>query len=164
MKEWSEADDYLYVLGASCIALAASGLKLFLGEVASDVGVSVNPASFKKAGAFGGYRDALEPALGVDWKAYPGDLTILEQVFLARNADQHRKHFGSVRAVHPDSLRARFPTPFFIADHTARVLATEPEAGWFLGVAVGVSRERVEAALNEIGRFGRWLGEIVKKT
>ena len=92
LSEWVDASELLEVTGRCCISMLSASLQLYFKAWERELGLSCGKefaAEFKKEGLVSGYRACLAERVGVDWSCCPADLTIIEQVVLARNRDQH---------------------------------------------------------------------------
>ena len=97
LTEWLEADTALDALGRSCVSMLSESLKLYFKTWETQLWVE-RPCEkcFKKFfgdGFLAGYRACFGEALKVNWDECPADFSILEQVTLARNSDQHPESY-----------------------------------------------------------------------
>ena len=90
LNEWVEASESLQVLGYSCLSMLAAALHLYLETWTKQL-VPVGGAFKKefKKGWFNGYRAYFSVRLNIQFDQAPADLTLLEEVILARNRFQH---------------------------------------------------------------------------
>ena len=172
LEEWGEADEAIDVLGQFCISMLSSSLHLYIEEwiselVAragakqlSDLGIGLPAdATYKvefKKGWINGYR-VYCAILGVDWTKGPSDLTILEQIVLARNTVQHSTDITSVRARQSEHDATKQPKAFF-ADALELAMFDRSSIGHFIRPArLNVTQDKLFAALDEVKRFCEWL-------
>lgn len=172
LDEWLEAEEALDVLGQSCISMLSSSLQLYIVEWISelraragvkqlaDLGVGLpEDAAYRKAfkkGWINGYRLYIA-RLGIDWKAGPSDLTLLEEIVLARNMVQHPVDITSVRA-RQSKANATKGTRGFFADEFELALFDQSRFGHFVRpVRLNVTQDKLFAAVDEVDRFCEWL-------
>jgi len=171
LDEWAEAEDALDVLGQFCVSMLSSSLHLYIGKWISelrmragvkqlaDLGVGLPEdvayrTEFKK-GWINGYR-VYCAKLGVDWKTGPSDLTLLEQIVLARNTVQHSTDITSVRARQSTTDATEHPKGFF-ADESELAMFDHSRIGHlFRPVRLNVTEEKLVAAVDEVDRFCEW--------
>lgn len=161
MAEWSDADTALVVLGRSCVSLLSASLKLYFKTWEKELRVKWENKEKGKAwrkGFADGYLSALGHALGIDLTDCPADLAVIEQVFLARNRDQHPDSIHSMKVTHSSSDRAKHPNPFFISE-SERAMSLESELGdiSFMSPSVHVDREMLHRAIAEAENLVDWL-------
>lgn len=161
MADWSDADTALVVVGRSCLSMLAASLKLYFDTWESMRGVKWKNGEKAKAwkkGFADGYLTALLGALGISLEDCPADLAVLEQVFLARNRDQHPDSIHSIRVNHSKNDRAKYPQPFFASEHERRMTTEVDLAGipW-LSPAVHVDWELLHRAIREAENLVSWL-------
>ncbi len=164
LTEWLEADTALDVLGRSCVSMLSESLKLYFKTWEAQLWVE-RPCEkcFKKSfsdGFLEGYRACFGEALKVNWDECPADFSILEQVTLARNRDQHPDSISSLHATHDQHTRRKHPQPFFIRE-SEKDLVIDPDnadSPWFF-VTLHVSRETLFAAIDHVELLADWLEE-----
>ena len=175
LSEFQEAGDALNVLGQSVASLLVQALKLYIEHWINElrnragdaqlakVGVGLHiDATYKaafKQGWFNGYR-AYCAALGVDWTAFPGDLGILEQLVLARNAVQHSNDITSVRVRQSEADAERYPAGFFADEFDLALNESMTPASSFLRPPrLDLSGDRLNRVFVEVDTFCAWLDE-----
>ena len=96
--------------------------------------------------------------LSIEWANCPADFTVLEQVFLARNRDQHPGSITTQSVDYHQSDLERFAEPFFISDTDSKILADPELAGnRVFSFRVYVSAEKLLAAIKEVETLAEWL-------
>lgn len=170
LNEWMEAGEALDVLGQASISMLSTSLHLYIRQwitelieragvkQLTDLGIGEpEDDAYKpqfKSGWISGYR-AYCARLGVDWNAGPSDLTLLEQIVLARNTVQHSDDITSVRA--RQSKGAKYPSGFF-ADALELAMFDRSSIGRFVRpVRLDISQDKLFAALDEVEGFCEWL-------
>lgn len=116
-------------------------------------------AEFKKEGLVGGYRACLAERAGVDWSWCPVDLTIIEQVVLSRNRDQHPESITTVRVPHAEKDRLRYPRPFFLSKREVELFQDVDGLGLFMSPSLHVLRDKLMTAIDQVERLCEWLEE-----
>lgn len=115
-------------------------------------------AAFRKGGMFNGYRYVFEKILGAAWSDSGANLDLLEQVVLARNAEQHETRITSRHANHTKKDIERFGDRLrFVSDMErkfrdkmkAREEAFEEALPFWLG-HIEVTKEDVVEATTEL--------------
>jgi hypothetical protein len=85
-------------------------------------------------------------------------MTILEQVTLARNQDQHPDHIGTMHAYHSESHCERFPLPFFVSEGDRERMSAPDNWGAFpWPPLITITRENLFAAIGELEALAKWL-------
>lgn len=110
LEEYSDAADGLNVLGRAAISMLKQAMEDYFNEWETRLRVTRNDemvAAFRK-GMFNGYRCVFENFLDVKWSDSGADLELLEQVVLARNAEQHETRITSGHARHTKKDIERF--------------------------------------------------------
>ena len=111
LEDYSDAADGLNTVGRTAISMLKQAMEDYFHEwevrlgAPRDKGVA---GAFKKGGMFNGYRYHFENVLGTKWSDSGADLDLLEQVVLARNADQHETRITSRHANHSKEVMERF--------------------------------------------------------
>lgn len=172
LDEWIETRDALDVLGQSCVSMVSSSLHLYMEEWISelvarvgvkqlaDLGIGVpTDAAYKaefKKGWINGYR-VYCAKLGVDWSQGPSDLTLLEEIVIARNTVQHSTDITSVRARQSAHDATKHPRGFF-ADDLELAMFNRSSIGQFVRpVRLNITQDKLFTALDEVERFCEWL-------
>lgn len=165
LEEWLEAHESLDVLAYSCVSMLAAALHLYFGTWVKESGVpvdeSLKKSVFKKSGWFAGYKTHFARCFAVDFHAGPTKLGLLEEVILARNRIEHPSSITSLRTQY--AVRRRGPTPFFINEREAALLADADggDKSWLMPLTLHISEEQLLAAVSEVERFAEWFeGEI----
>lgn len=117
--QWSDADEGLQLQGQLCLNLLQRSLWEYLD---GNVRRSRSHRPSKKNNWFENYKNWFVER-GVDWSASGADLSLIEELTLARNRVQH----GSTRDAHSllkrqdEDYLERFPNALFQSDFEARV-------------------------------------------
>jgi hypothetical protein len=162
LGEWIDASELLEVTGRCCISMLSASLQLYLKTWERELGLSCGKefaAEFKKEGLVGGYRACLAKRAGVDWSCCPADLTIIEQVVLARNRDQHPESITTVRVTHAEKDWQRHPQPFFLSEREAELFPDGDAPSLFMSPSLHVSRDKLTTAIDQVERLCEWLEE-----
>ena len=162
MEEWSEAQESLDLLGATCVSMLSETLKLYFQTWEQKLRLSCqveNKAVFKKRGFVAGYLVCFGKKLESDWSDCPADLELLEQIAHARNDAQHHKDITSLRLYHNPKVQERHASPFFLSDAERRMIGEEDyrEMPWSRGLTLTVSREALLEAINQVEIFADWI-------
>ena len=88
--EWFDAYYSIETLGSCCLCLVHDTLKQFLEELITSTGRKL-PAA--KGSWIPRYREFFLSEYKIDWNAAPLDMSIMEQIALARNGLQHSGRF-----------------------------------------------------------------------
>lgn len=164
LDKWIEADTGIQVAGLSCVSLLSESLKLYFWSLQHRIiGFSFGDEdsekrAFKK-GFVAAYLGVLGPILDTDWSERPADLTIIEQVVLARDRGQHGSDLTSLRVSHDGHTLDRYPRPFFLNTHE---LESWPDqdgtaASWLLMPSLEVTRETLFAAVEQVEKLAAWI-------
>jgi hypothetical protein len=159
--EWIEAERCLEVLGRVCVSMGSAVLKLYFETWRAQLRIDLRPAELsllKKHGVLKGYKWIFGERLSIEWVDCPADFTVLEQVFLARNRDQHPDHITTESVDHHQSDLERFADPFFMSDADRKVFADPELAGnRFFSFQVHVTAQKLLASIKEIETIAEWL-------
>lgn len=177
-KEWEEADESLDVLGQMCISMLSSSLQLYFkesvnefhrrynGESLAKAGIGRpedNKAAFK-AGWINGYRRYFRDQLAIDWTKAPSNLTLLEEIVLARNRAQHPECITTIQIRQSGRDTSKYPLSFF-ADEIEMKLFDSDQAQDELvrPCRLNVTKERLLSAVDEADRFCSWLEDALSR-
>ncbi|NYH26249.1 AbiU2 domain-containing protein [Paraburkholderia bryophila] len=160
MDEWNAATASLGVLGRNCVSMLSESLKLYFKTWEHQLGLSCVETHAKafRQGFVNGYRVSFGDTLALKWDTCPADFAILEQIVLARNADQHSGSITSMRATHSESDREKHPKLFF-ADEAEKALMRDRDGAqsWWMDPTVHVSSEGLEIANQQVEKLAEWL-------
>ena len=162
LAEWIEANEMIEVTGRSCVSMLSASLQLYLNAWDQILGLRCNTrfkAYFQRGGLIGGYRQCLAKRLVLDWIDCPANLSIIEQVVLARNRDQHPDSITTLRVTHTDHDRTRHPRPFFLNDKEAELYDKGDGASLWMSPSLHVSREKLQEAISNVESLCEWLEE-----
>lgn len=163
LTEWIEADEALEVLGRTCLSMLSPSLQLYFRTWERELGVQWEEDERKRAfkkGMIGGDRYYFEKILGVSWDDCSAELSLVEQITLARNLDQHPENITTMRVRYGNKDLERYSHPFFMSETEQNMFAEEKTAqiGW-LSASVHVSREKLIRAIEETVTLATWLEE-----
>lgn len=162
LAEWVEANELLEVTGRSCVSMLSASLQLYLNTWDRMLGLQCKAqfkTDFKRDGLIGGYRQCLASQLVLDWSECPADLTIIEQVVLARNRDQHPDSITTLRVMLADQDRVRYLRPFFLNDKEADLYDNGCGASLWMSPSLHVPRDKLMAAITNVETLCEWLEE-----
>lgn len=164
LEEWVEAEESLQVLGRSCISMLAATLHLYFKTWERQIGISVDESlkpEFKK-GWLNGYRAYFARHVRIRFENGPVNLSILEEVVLARNRIQHPESITSHSSHYSDDDLQKLPHPFFLDEREQSFLAEveEGERTWLMPPTIHISSERLFTALAEVARFAEWMEQV----
>jgi hypothetical protein len=159
--EWIEADRGLEVLGRVCVSMLSASLKLFLNTWCNQLGLVLTQSDksvLKLRGTIAGFKHIFNERLGTEWTECPADFAVLEQVFLARNRDQHPDTITRQSVSHRSSDLKRFSEPFFMSDIDRKILA-DPVLGesTIFPFDVKVTHDKLFVAIREVELLCEWL-------
>ncbi|MDB5772754.1 MAG: hypothetical protein JWM42_3128, partial [Burkholderia sp.] len=95
----------------------------------------------------------------IDWGSCAADLTIIEQVVLVRNRDQHPESITTVRATHAEKDWQRYPQPFFLSEREAKLFQDGEGPSLFMSPSLHVSRDKLMTAIEQVECLCEWLEE-----
>ena len=167
MPEWLEAESCLEVLLRVCISMLSASLKLYFEAWRARLGIELEPEEklvLKKHGILKGYKWIFGARLGIEWADCPTDFAVLEQIFLARNRDQHPDHITTQSVHHHRSDLEKFAKPFFLSDADCKILADDPELAEnpVFSFDIHVTEEKLLAAIKEVDGLADWLEPRLK--
>jgi hypothetical protein len=159
--EWIEAERCLDVLGRVCISMLSASLKLYFEAWRTHLGIELRQEDNQalKHGVLRGYKWIFGGRLGIEWANCPADFAVLEQIFLARNRDQHPDRITTQSAHHHRSDLEKFAEPFFLSDTDCKILADDPELAGnpVFSFRIHVTGEKLLAAINDVDALAEWL-------
>lgn len=175
LGEWEDAGNALDLLGQSVASFLSATLRLYIEHwveevrrragdaqlIAAGVGVprdAANAPAFKK-GWLQGYRSYCEK-LHVNWADCPADLTLLEELALARNAVQHPTDITSMRVRQTKGDADRNPRGAFV-DPVDLVLNENTARGsrFLRPPRLDFSAGTLANAFDAVDAFCEWLDE-----
>lgn len=162
LAEWIEADDSLHVLGYTCVSMLAASLHLYLRTWESEFGIPVSEAlkaKFKKEGWFNGYRAYFESQMGIHFDQSPADLSLLEEIVLARNRVQHPETITNQRTHYSSKDIEKLRRPFLVDEQEKRLLGDigESESSWLGPPNVHIAKKQLDVVIAEVEKFSEWL-------
>lgn len=161
LEEWLEAEESLQVIGRTCISMLSASLHLYLKHWEKQLGRSAKDSyesAFKKRGWFHGYREYFKGEFNVLFEKSPCDLTLLEELTLARNRVQHPESITMQSSHYSRDDLGKLPNPFFV-DEAHRNMLNEGEWNWLMPPVIHVTPDKLRTAIAEISRFAQWLEE-----
>jgi len=165
LAEWIEADESLHVLGRSCISMLAASFHLYLKtwerQIAIPIDESLKPC-FKNNGWFQGYKVYFAEHLSVHFENSPCDLSLLEELVLARNRVQHPASITTHSTHYSDNDLKKLPRPFFVDEKEFDLFADADEGArnWLMPPTVHVTAEKLLSALSQVAHFSKWLEDL----
>ncbi|MBP6018387.1 hypothetical protein H0A65_03220 [Alcaligenaceae bacterium] len=162
LSEWIDASELLEVTGRCCISMLSASLQLYFRTWERQLGLSCGKefaAAFKKEGLVRGYQTCLGDKVGIDWSRCPADLSIIEQVILARNRDQHPESITTVRITHAEKDWKSYPQPFFLSERESDLFQDSDDASWLMSPSLHVSRDKLMTAIDQVECLCEWLEE-----
>jgi hypothetical protein len=159
LEEWSAAADALSLLGRSCISMLSATLKLYFMEWSAELGFRPAKKKSRDDGWIGSYRTAFEEKLKHNWDICHVDLSILEQIEMVRNHDQHPRKITTLNVYHEKRDFKKYPDPFFLSEVGRKELAENPDGDGVFMFAneVSVTRDKLFRAIDECERLVDWL-------
>ena len=161
MEEWSKAKQALDMLGRTSVSMLSASIQLYFKTWEKSLRVNWQPQERQKAfkcGFISGYKACFGDTLKISWDCCPVDFAIIEQVVLTRNRDQHPENLTSLRVNHSPIDREKYPRPFFVSEIDEKILSDpDMESVTWMRPAVHVSRESLNAAIDEVDKLAEWL-------
>jgi len=177
LTEWMEADESIDVLGQMCISMLSSSLRLYLVESVNErlgrynreslrkAGIGrpeENKAAFKK-GWINGYRVYFRDHLGIDCDTAAVNLSLLEEIVLARNRAQHPDSITTLKIEQSTRDAKKYPKSFFADEMEMQIFGTtNVHDEWLRPWRLNVTRDRLFEAIDEVERFCSWLDEQLR--
>ncbi|PKD37800.1 hypothetical protein CWO84_21320 [Methylomonas sp. Kb3] len=159
MVEWLDAKLGFEACGHHAISMLSSSLQLFLKawvdrlDKYHGMKFSVN---FKKNGWLNGYLDIFNE-IDLDMSTCPADLSIVEQITLARNSIQHPKYLTIINVSHTEDDLKKYPSPYFIHDSELTLALEEDEHSWLMPPTISPTEEKVLEAISQVELLCSWL-------
>lgn len=162
LAEWIEADDSLHVLGYSCVSMLAAALHLYFKTWESELGVPVAEPlkpTFQKEGWIKGYKAYFAINIGIRFEHGPADLSVLEEIVLARNRIQHPESITNHRTSYSSKDIERLRRPFFMDEREQQLPADieQSEISWLFPPSLHITGDKLAAAIAEVEKFTGWL-------
>lgn len=142
LDEWFDAYFSIETLGSCCLCLLHDTLKQFLEEFITSTGRTV-PAGRDPWAVR--YKAFLLSEYTIDWDAAPLDMSIMEQIVLARNQLQHSGDLMAHHIWQNAAHRKKAPTSMFVED------IGRPEN------KLSIRKESLFRAIDFVNAFGRFL-------
>ena len=160
--EWSDADTSVQVVGRACVTMLSESVKLYFQTWEELLSVKRQPALaaiFKKQGFAAGYKECFRQQAELNWDECPADLSIIEQIVLARNiAAHHNGHLGSMSVRYPREVREKLESPLFLHDYEKRALDEDQKSVFtFLGSELVVTKETLDEAVQHVELLVDWM-------
>lgn len=161
LEEWLKAEESLQVLGNMCISMLAAIFHLYFKEWESQTGIAVDDslkADFKK-GWLNGYRAYFAHHFQIRFEDSPTNLTLLEELVLARNKIQHPESILMNTVRYSDSDLKKLPNLFFVDKKHASLFAEieDKECAWLIAPHIQVTEEMLFTVLSEVTNFAEWM-------
>jgi hypothetical protein len=160
--EWSDADTSVQVVGRTCVTMLSESVKLYFQTWEELLGVKCQPAlapSFKKQGFVAGYKECFRQVADLNWDECPADLSIIEEIALARNvAAHHNGYLGNMSVHYPKEVREKLENPLFLHDYEKRALDEDQKSVFtFLGSELVIARETLDEAVRHVELLVDWM-------
>lgn len=159
LDNWEDADTAAKILGLSCVSLLSDTLKLYFQTLQRVIAFSFadEKAAFKD-GFVPAYLGVLGEILNTDWSDCPADLSVIEQVVLARNRGQHGSTLQSFDATHDGKTLERYPQPFFASEEECRSwIDRGGDANSIFMPWLEITVETLFAAIDNIEKLADWI-------
>jgi hypothetical protein len=135
--------------------MLSASLKLYFDTWRVRLKIELQPEDkrvLKKHGALKGYKWIFGRDLGIEWADCPADFAVLEQMFLARNRDQHPDCITTQSVGHHQSDLEKYVEPFLLSDADRKILVEDPEFANnpFFSFRIRVAREKLLGATKEV--------------
>lgn len=157
--EWHNADMGLDFLGRTCVSMLSASLRLYFETWEKQFNIQWKEGEKNKAfksGFVDGYRKCFGEALRIPWDKCPVDFSLIEQIILARNSDQHPVKITSIRTHHAQKDIRKHRLPFFMSDFDRTMLSDSTLPDW-MAPAINVSRDTLFEAIIQVELLGDWL-------
>lgn len=163
LSEWMEAEDSIQAIGSMCISMLATALHLYLNAWQSKLGLPLSEEDkkrFKKRGWFQGYQAYFKSNFGVDFGQCPSNLSMLEEIILARNQVQNPEFITQQTSRYSEQDLKRVPAPYFADERHLNLLGEDEEnRRWLLPPSIRLEPEKLDRAIQELKELARWLDE-----
>ncbi len=161
LSEWQEADAGLETVGHACLSLLSSSLHLFLKawvhRLEQQHGIKTT-ANFRKNGWFHGYK-SIFLLLELPLEKCPADLSLIEQITLARNRVQHPEEITALHVNHSSADLERFPNPFFAKERELEIASNieGTNIDWWIKPSIATTQEKIYEAIEQVEKLCSWL-------
>jgi len=161
LDEWIEAEESLHVLAYSCISMLSAALHLYLKTWEKQFRIPVGD-SFKlefKKGWINGYKVYFELHKSIRFEEAPVDLTILQELALARNRIQHPEDIFTHKHRYSHDDIGKLRHPYFVdpREETVYKDIDESNKGWLFPPTLHVTGEKLFSVIVEVEKFVDWL-------
>lgn len=161
MEEWTDAETSIQVVGRTCVTMLSESVKLYFHTWEELLGIECHAAlkpHFQK-GFLAGYVECFRQAARLNWEECPADLSIIEQVVLARNMSAHHNgDIGRMSVHYPKEIRLKIENPLFLHEHEKNAIGKEDEAVFtFLGSELIITRDTLAVAVRHIELLVDWM-------
>lgn len=161
LNEWIEAKELLEITGRCCISMLSTALDLYFKTWDRELKLHCGQdfkKFFKDGGLVGGYRACIAMRLDLNWGNCPADLTIIEQIVLARNLDQHPEHIDTIRVPHSKHDLVKYRHPFFLNENETGLLSDPDYTNPFSMLPnLHISGEKLMKAIEQVEVLCEWL-------
>jgi hypothetical protein len=166
LEEWIEADESFHVLGYSCLSMLSAALQLYFKtwEIQFNIpDINLFKSEFKK-GWFNGYKAYFAHHMGIRFEEAPVDLSIIEQIVLARNQIQHPEDITSHIVRYSGSDIKKIPNIYFVneLEQIPYEGIDESEKSWLFPPTLHVTREKLSAVIAEVDKLVDWMELQIK--
>lgn len=124
--------------------------------------VPVDKLDFKK-GWINGYKIYFSKNFDIHFDQAPINLSLLEDIVLARNRVQHPEYIMMLRTSYAHTDISKLHHPFFIDDKERKFLddIERSESAWLFPPSIHVSKDKLFEAILEVEKFIDWLEEQI---
>lgn len=159
--EWLEAEESLQVLGHTSVCMLSASFHLYFKtwERQFKFPVGGKYKSDFKLGWFNGYRACFFGEFNVKFEESQCNLSLLEELVLARNRVQHPESITSKSTHYSEDDLKKLQSPFFINIRDFDLFSKKEagECAWLMPPAIHVTPAKFFSALSEVSTFVEWL-------
>jgi hypothetical protein len=120
---------------------------------------------FKKQGFLAGYKECFQQVADLNWAECLADLSVIEQVILARNVTaHHNSNIGSLSVRYPKEVRQKLESPLFLHDHEKRAFDEDQRAVFtILGSELVITKDTLDEAVRHVELMVDWIEPKLKE-
>lgn len=157
LTEWMEAQTGLNSVGYAALSMLSASLALYLEEWTVRIENPQKKFERKhKKGWFHAYKQILQDQ-GVAFEACPADLKLIEESVLARNRVQHPENIVQIEVRHSKKDLERYPIPFFLSEHEARMLNDSDLPPSWITPKVSIDEAKLMEVVHHVELLCSWL-------
>ncbi|MBP3062723.1 hypothetical protein N5E99_19510 [Pseudomonas chengduensis] len=161
LTEWLDAKTGIETVGHTALSMLSSSLQLFLKEWVKRLerqhGMKFD-VNFKKNGWLNGYLEIFKQ-LELHIAQCPADISIIEQVTLARNRVQHPEQITNLNICHSNDDLKKYPRPFFAQEQEMSLSSSDEQdpTSWWLPLSLASTKEKIFEAIAQVESLCSWL-------